>query len=70
MTAPDTNRQKEAFPKVEQYGARVVGAGKPDLPGGTWIPATKNDEAKAFLEKASSIVMKYGYKVEFDYSQG
>jgi hypothetical protein len=43
MTAPDTNRQKEAFPKIEEYGVRVVGAGKAYLPGGTWIPATKID---------------------------
>jgi hypothetical protein len=33
--------QRRAFPEIEQSGATVVGAGKPDFPGGTVIPPTR-----------------------------
>ena len=40
-SAPDTPRQKENFPKIEQYGGTVRGEGKSDLPGGTFLPPMK-----------------------------
>ncbi|WP_434166858.1 WXG100 family type VII secretion target [Bacillus thuringiensis] len=40
-TAPLTKKQKIAIPEIEEYGATVVGKGKPPFVGGTEIPPTK-----------------------------
>ncbi len=40
-TAPLTKNQSLAFPEIEQFGATVVGQGKPGFPGGTFIGPTK-----------------------------
>jgi hypothetical protein len=40
-TARLTPYQKKGFPEIEEGGATVVGAGKPDFPGGTVIPPTR-----------------------------
>jgi hypothetical protein len=39
-TAPLTRNQREAFPEIGASGATVKGAGKPEFPGGTYIPPT------------------------------
>lgn len=40
-TAPLTSRQTTTHPEIEEYGATVVGKGKPGYPPGTKIPPTK-----------------------------
>ncbi|WJE51099.1 WXG100 family type VII secretion target [Bacillus cereus] len=40
-TAPLTKKQEIAIPEIEEYGATVVGKGKPPFVGGTEIPPTK-----------------------------
>jgi hypothetical protein len=38
--APLTPNQSLAFPQIERSGGTILGAGKPDFPGGTQIPPT------------------------------
>jgi len=40
-TAPLTKNQSLAFPEIKQFGATILGQGKPGFPGGTIIPPTK-----------------------------
>jgi hypothetical protein len=40
QTAPLTPNQSLAFPQIEQSGGTILGAGKPDFPGGTQISPT------------------------------
>jgi hypothetical protein len=40
-SAPLTKDQRKAFPRIEQGGATILGAGKPAFPGGSSIPPTK-----------------------------
>ena len=51
QNAPLTPNQKRGFAELEKYGGRVVGRGKPGIPGGTRIPPTRVDQIRAKADR-------------------